>query len=58
MHVHFLHLVERKEKNNSHSIQNVNDGQTVLVHETNAELVSWPQLKKQQTKKIRAHVHW
>lgn len=46
------------QKNNNHSLLNVHGGQTVLVHGTNAELVSWPQLKKQQTKQTWAHVHW
>jgi len=39
----------KEKKNNSHSFLNVHDGQTVLVHGTNAELVSWLQQKNKQT---------
>lgn len=40
----------KEKKNNSHSFLNVHDGQTVLVHGTNAELVSWLQQKKTNNK--------
>lgn len=36
----------KEKKNNSQSFLNVHDGQTVLVHGTNAELVSWLQQQK------------
>lgn len=47
-------------KKKSHSFLNVHDSQTVLVHGTNVELMSWlqQQKEKKREKKTWAHVHW